>query len=766
MSAEEAARWARVKAIVLDALEQPEAERRSFLTAACDGDVDLQEESERLLSRRGHSALQGSDPLGIGVGRGQAPGLREGDRLGDFTLRHPIAEGGSSVIYLATQDDPQREVALKVQTIRKPSAEQRWRFHQEADLLARLQHPSIARVLKAGEREGEDVTTCWIAVELLRPARDLIGHLDGCSRSQVLHLMIELCEAVQYGHRQGVLHRDLKPANILIGEDGRPCLIDFGIAKCLAQAGEGRDHPTREGQFFGTLTHASPEQVSGDPAAIDTRSDVYSLGVLLHQALVGALPIAVEGRPLAEALQAIRSEEPSKKRLAAAGLSTELQAVVLRALAKQPDDRYPSAEALADDLRCVLAGRSVRARRSSWLRHSWLFTRRHARRLLASCVLLAFVGGGALWQWRRSQDQAERLAAQEAYGEGHRDVLQRLISLVNPRESGLAAVENEMLLNASGIWAEELLAGMPVALIEVHSALATSFQGLGNEGRALQHWRRVVELANDTSELSPASRIRMRIGLASALIGVGKEKEAREGLLTAVGEAGRLAQRGSEAEALLALATVDYGRGEHKAARSSLDASLVILRQQDDTRFGPQALQLHGYLLQREGEPAKATLAFREAIDLLKRGSYAQAALLASLRGNLATAIHDDEPVEAEQIYRAALPYHAEVLGPKNENLPTLLAGLGNVLRAQERRDEADPYLRRALMLIHEELEGRHPHALSILGSYLGLLYETGRVKEARPFILRAREIAAPDDQAFLDRVFVDFEARLRAISD
>jgi WD40 repeat protein/tRNA A-37 threonylcarbamoyl transferase component Bud32 len=319
----------------------------------------------------------------------------DGRRVGDYELIEQIGYGGMGIIYKARQISLQRLVALKmIRPDRLASPADVLRFRSEAEAAAGLDHPNIAPIYEVGEHEGEHYFSMKLieggslAEHLARPAMDLpIG----------MRLLMTVARAVHYAHQHGVLHRDLKPANILLDAEGRPHVTDFGLAKRLGLK-PGEESLTQQGMIVGTPSYMAPEQADGQ-ASVSTAADVYSLGAILYELLTGRPPFRAS-TPL-DTLVQLRQQEPTAPRRLNRRVDCDLETVCLKCLHKEPHRRYPSAEALADDLKRWLRGEPVHARPVGRFRRAAKWARRRPALALLMGVLLVGVAG-VIWQWRRA----------------------------------------------------------------------------------------------------------------------------------------------------------------------------------------------------------------------------------------------------------------------------------------------------------------------------------------------------------------------------
>ncbi|HEY7426645.1 MAG TPA: serine/threonine-protein kinase, partial [Gemmataceae bacterium] len=379
----------RVKALFHQAADLPPPQQRTLLDAACSGDPDLRAAVEKLLANdvrlREDEAAAGflNSPL---VRSSQGPthvadpsvpvvGPTLPSRIGRYRVLRLLGEGGMGTVYEAEQDNPRRSVALKVIRPGLVSPALLKRFAHEVQFLGRLHHPGIAQIYEAGLAENGRP---FFALEFIAglPLNEYVRRhqLDSAAR---LVLAARVCDAVQHAHDQGVIHRDLKPGNILVDETGQPKVLDFGVARATDADVRTTTARTEAGQLLGTLSYMSPEQVAGDPAALDGRSDVYALGVILFELLSDRMPYHLEHLPLPEAARVILEREPSRLGSIHAAFRGDVETIVGKALAKDRTRRYVSARELASDIRRYLSNQPILARPPSALYQLRKFARRN-----------------------------------------------------------------------------------------------------------------------------------------------------------------------------------------------------------------------------------------------------------------------------------------------------------------------------------------------------------------------------------------------------
>ncbi len=465
-------RFVRVKELFREALPLEGAERDEFLARECGADGELREEVAELLVH----AASASDSFLEGVRSVEVAGPGHAAlELPGYRIVEHIAAGSAGVVYRARQLTPQREVALKVLRLDTLGPGQVARFQQEAEILAALNHPGIAQVYGAGAVENGALTLPWIAMELVHglPLDEYVAErrpdLDA-----LLRLFLELCAAVDHAHERGIVHRDLKPSNVLVEATGRPRVLDFGVARILGDELVAPAHRTRTGAVVGTLAYMAPEQARGDRGPIDACADVYALGVMLHEMLAGRLPLDVDDRDVLDAVQVVCTAEPTRLSRVRPDLPADLDAIVGKALEKEPERRYARAGELGRDIENLLASRPVLARRPTTIDQAWKFVRRNRAVTVAAVLIFSSLAAGLFVALLALDDQARQravtsetvdflarrmteLAPQLGFGEEQRAGLEAVVARTerqledDPRSRALRAARAETLYELASL---------------------------------------------------------------------------------------------------------------------------------------------------------------------------------------------------------------------------------------------------------------------------------------------------------------------------
>ncbi len=368
------------------ALDQAPENQAAFLDERCVGRPEVRAKVERLL-RLDHGGLETGLHTPMYWSGDRTPSGDEEpvpERIGRYEIVRKLGEGGMGTVYEATQDNPRRAVALKVIRPGCATRDMIRRFRHEADILGHLQHPGIAQVYEAGvslRSDGDAAGSLgqpFFAMELIRgePLQDHVRK-NNLGTRQRMELLAKICDAVEHAHQKGVIHRDLKPSNVLVTAEGQPKILDFGVARATDSDLQTATLQTAVGQLIGTVPYMSPEQVTGDSRNLDTRSDVYALGVMLYELLSDRLPYDLRHCSIPEAARIIQQDEPSRLSSLDTAFRGDIETIVSKALDKDRERRYPSASALAADIRRYLNDEPVIARPASTMYQLRKFTKRH-----------------------------------------------------------------------------------------------------------------------------------------------------------------------------------------------------------------------------------------------------------------------------------------------------------------------------------------------------------------------------------------------------
>jgi serine/threonine protein kinase/tetratricopeptide (TPR) repeat protein len=755
-------RFEAVKRVLMTVIALPPGERSDRLDRECAGDAALRDEVAALMSADLPSVMQ-TGGLARRLDTIDAALEPAGRLIGPYRILGVLGEGGMGVVYRAEQTAPiRREVALKLVPRGLDSAQVVERFASERQTLARMNHQYIAQVFDAG---STDDGRPYFAMELVEgePINDY------CSREQPpievrLRLFLQICDAVCHAHQRGIIHRDLKPSNILItrqGTDLVPKVIDFGIAKAIAGA-DGDRLVTTVGQIIGTLEYMSPEQAGVIDAEVDTRSDVYALGIVLYELLSGTRPYTLRKRTALALEMATRTPPVPPSQAGPAngtgrlGGQSDLDAVALMAMERLPDDRYASVEQLADDVRNVIGQRPVRARTQTWSYRTQKFVRRHAIIVAAASLAAVLVTTGGLAivsQRNRAVASEARAVAEAAIARAEAEkatavsqFLTNLFQASNPANAlGANATARDLLARGERRLATDLGSqdAVRATLLDI---IGVVYQQLGmiddseritRESLAVR--RRVfgnvhADVATTLDNLGQLMRYRTRYAEA-----VPMHREALSIRRAVFG-----ARHAAPANSLnnLGLALLQWGR-PHEAEpfiRESLEIRMEQLGPEHvDTTVSMSNL---GDVLEDLGQYEESARWFRRAIDVRQRtlapNHPRQALVLAKLSGLLLT---EGKFQEAESLARRVLAIRLEIYDADHPDIALAKNQLASLLLELDQIDEAETLLREALATIRRRYGERHMELAACLLNLGAVSEARGNFGEARTLYDQARSI-------------------------
>jgi tetratricopeptide (TPR) repeat protein len=649
------------------------------------------------------------------------------------------------IVYEAEQERPRRRVALKIIRPGVATAAMLRRFEHEYEFLGRLQHPGIAQIYQAGVADTGYGPQPYFAMELVRGRRlDEYVRLKELGLQDRLKLVAEIADAVQHAHHRGVIHRDLKPANILVTESGGPKVLDFGLARA-AQVELQSTVQTMAGEVVGTMSYMSPEQVVGDMSELDTRSDVYALGVILYELLSGRLPFDLSRKSLPEAVRIIREEEPARLSSIQRTLPADVETIAAKALEKDKLRRYGSAADLAEDIRRFLRNEPIVARRPSASYQIRKFAHRHKGLVGgAVAVLIALVAGVVVSTWQAVRaSRAERVAqarandaqAEKAKAEAVTKFLTEMLSSADPaRAQGREVTVRAAVDEAARKLDAGAMAGQPDVEVAVRNAIGTTYEGLGLYEPAERQLRTALD-QQARAGANPVLLADTNARLVTVLYKAHKTSDA----IPVAREAVRLRKEAlgprhpDTAASLDDLGAMLMVTGDNAAAEPLMREALAIRRK----ALGPNDPQLAvslnnlGILLQEKRDLQQAEGMFQEALAIDRRRLGNEHPEVAIKLVNLSRIFSDQEKLEsAEAAAREAVAIRRKVLG--NEH-PSLANALDQLARALEWRnpDESEQHGREALAVARRAFGEGHRETARLEGNVAWSLYRRGAYAEA-----------------------------------
>jgi len=715
-------RWATIESLYHAALERGPGERTQWLRQACGDDARLLGEVESLLAcASGNLSNPDARPeLAKLLGRlagdldASAQQLSAGEAasaeaasapaevpralpstIGRYRILRLLGEGGMGVVYEAEQEQPRRTVALKVIKSGLGDLKLVRRFEQESLALGRLQHPGIAQIYEAGTAETGFGSQPYFAMEFIR-GESLLQHAAAHQLSirQRVELMAKICEAVHHAHQRGVIHRDLKPGNILVDETGQPKILDFGVARAT-DSDTHVTHQTDLGQLVGTLAYMSPEQVLADPLELDTRSDVYALGVVFYELLAGRLPYTVSPR-LHEAVQTIREEEPRPLGTVSNAFRGDIETIVAKALEKDKARRYASAAELAADIRRYLQDEPVMARPASTTYQLQKFARRHTAVVLAAAAVFVVLVAGIIVSTR----EAARASAESATSRAINDFLQ-----------------NDLLAQASA--ANQLPNTKPDPDLKVRTALD-----------------RAATRITGRFDRQPQVEAALRDTVGQTYMDLGLYAEARTQLERALDLRRRFlgAKNPETLTTMNRLGNAVFLEGKYPEAEALLSQTLEIQRRV----LGPEdlntltALNTLASVYWAQGKYPQAEAVDSQTLKIRRRVLGPEHPETLRSMNNLAI-VYDEEGkyAQAEALQSQTLDMRRRVLGPEHPDTLASMNNLANVYWAEGKYAEAETLQTQTLEVRRRVLGAEHPNTLTSMINLANVYSDQGKYAQS-----------------------------------
>ncbi len=790
-------RYRQIRALFDEVFELKLDEQPTRLLALCPDDPHLRAEVLDLLRRL--SQLERSAETGTTRAAKSIQGVLPvtarllDSSIGPYRITAVLGHGGMGAVYEAVHLKSGQSAALKLISPHVASPMVLRRFEFELQALARLEHPGIARIYHADMCDLGSGPQPYFAMELVRgPNLIEFAAQRKLTSRQRLELAARITDAVQYAHQQGVIHRDLKPGNILVTAEGQPKVLDFGVARATDADVQMTQVQTEIGQLIGTLSYMSPEQAAGDSRQVDTRSDVYSLGVLIYELLTGRRPYVLERRLLHEAVRIIREEEPTRMSSLNIALRGDVETIVGKALAKDKDRRYETANALGADIRRYLRNEPIAARPPNAAYQFRKFAARNkalvggvATTFLA--LLVGFLGTAialnraqsAEAQTRRRAEELQRISDFQAEWLGQVDpaeagrqlsvdvagklseALQKYGAPASEREALLAsfadmwrklnatdlarAVLDRAILRPAVAALNEKFKDQPLVDAQLRHVLASRYEYWGLYDAALplhEEALRLREIALGADHELTLDSVG-RLGHLFQAMGKFSDAEIK---FRSIIEAQRKRGRSEESDAIVAcsnLAAALYEQGKWDEA----DALFENLVERQSRALGeehPDVLSSQhnwGVMRQRKGDLAGAERDFRAVLEKQRRVLGIESAATLTSLGSLGSVLRlQGKLEEAEPYLREAFDLRRRVLGENHRDTLVSLNSIGLLLNSQRQPAAAEPYLRDAMVVSRRVLGERHPETLRSINNLAVALRAQGKMPEAEQFLRESLE--------------------------
>jgi serine/threonine protein kinase len=743
--------WDRVQELLDRAVEVPGPKLESFLEEACPDDPDVRREVASLLGFGSPGFLEPAE-----LSRLAREATAHPERIDAYRIVRCVGEGGMGVVYEAEQEAPvRRTVALKLIRPGMDTDQIVTRFETERQALALMTHPHIARVYDAGvAADGRPYFVMEFA-----DGTPITQFCDerGLTLADRLELFDQVCGAIHHAHQRGIIHRDIKPSNVLIvsqDEDAAPKIIDFGIARAIDRRGTHRTQVTRLGQVVGTAVYMSPEQAGLTAHGVDTRTDVYSLGVLLYQLLVGEPPFDPDPSTskIDEFYRRLREDDPVRPSIrcrqlgrdaaTVRALRGDLDWIVMRALEKDPERRYASALELAADVRRYLGHEPVAARPPSALYQMRKFARRHRLAVVSTVAIVLLLITGTvgtvigLVQARRAEGRA---VAEAETSETITDYFTQIFELADPDADGANVTARE-ILDASAEKVQKDLADQPGTRGRVQTSMGEAYMGLGLYGKARTMFAEALPLLREAyGEDHPyVYDLLNEMGILAL------ELEDHEAARDSLEQALAIAERTQDADSpdlppiLKNLGVAAVGMGDLPAARAYLELALATrerLYGADHLSVAKTLSSMAG-LAVKSGDPGRAVDLARRSLEIRRARLEPGASGLAYGHYFLGEALlADSQHDQGLEHFGAAREIWEVSHGPSHLWVADSLFQEARCHAALSRPDEAYAAYGKSRQVVEQKLSAEDPASAKVLARYLrdyaALLEQIGRAPEA-----------------------------------
>ncbi|MEL7023799.1 MAG: serine/threonine-protein kinase [Pseudomonadota bacterium] len=637
-----------------------------------------------------------------------------GKQLGAYTITEHIAHGGMGEVFAAERSDGafDQRVAVKLIGSRVTSIEDRQRLAAERQILARLEHPGIARILDGGT--ADDGTTFIVMEYIDGVPIDRFCEDHSLTLDARLRLFAKVCDAVQFAHQNLIVHRDIKPSNILVSAKGEPKLLDFGIAKIINGGSDKSVDPTEFEQRAMTPDFASPEQLLGSP--ITTVSDIYSLGVLLYLLAAGRRPYTMHGlrasererllcdtdpkKPSTTAYEVLRSaRETVQFPVQADRLKGDLDAMILTAMHKEPASRYRSARELYDDVHAFLDNLPVRARGRTFGYVARKFLRRHRAAALTGLVLTLSAVGALVYHTRTVSAERDRAEAEVVRAESVIQFMTDIFELQSPNQLG-NTVTAKAVLDAGARTLSSRFENQPDTHARLGATIGGIYSNLGLHSEAAKHYREAIALNKANSNVHRQAE--SELGLANALLYLGDYEGAEQHFRSALVLANSVYEKDSmhRAHFINDLGHALNYQGRYVEARSLFEQVLSIAESAgiSDDRVVAAAQANLSQIMHYQGETAAAVPLAEASLAWAEENHESNSAVVSVRKHNLASLFSElNELEEAEALYLQVYEIDLATLGADHLDRDATMTSLGVLYRRMERYDEARIWLQRAV---------------------------------------------------------------------